>query len=71
MRFSFFTTVAMAAISATSIEAIDFDVEPDSFSQVDFIDEQWNVEGDQFAQAIAEIGAFQEAELAKQAEELA
>ena len=46
MRFSFFTTVAMAAISATSIEAIDFDVEPDSFSQVDFIDEQWNVEGD-------------------------
>ena len=47
MRFSFFTTVAMAAISATTTEALNVDEDwpspPSILSQVGIVD-RWDVE---------------------------
>ena len=60
MRFSFFTTVSMAAISAVGTEATKFEenewpADPSTLSQVETINEAYPIDMNTFAQALAEV----------------
>ena len=61
MRFSFFTTVSIAAISAIGANAVEFDDDNNSMTlqqelaQIASLGEQWELTEDQFAQLLSEV----------------